>query len=169
GLMNHRQVEEANRRAFQAYLDASPVLEDVRPASEAIPALNDRLILHAGPPVGWEAMCGPMQGAVVGAILLEGWAASAEAARALAASGEIAFAPCHHHAAVGPRAGVLSPSMRVWSVAAGRPRTFASLNEGLGKVLRFGAHGADVLDRLRWMGATLGPALGHVLAALGGI
>jgi hypothetical protein len=84
-LMNLPAVEEANRKAFQAYLDAQPVLDEVRPARESIPDLNDRLILHAGPPIAWERMCGPMQGAVVGAIMFEGWAQTPDRARSLAA------------------------------------------------------------------------------------
>jgi hypothetical protein len=168
-LVNLPQVEEANLRAFRAYLDARPVLEHVGPAREMIPELSDRLILHAGPPIEWGRMCGPMQGAVIGAVLFEGWAETAEAASSLAASGEIAFAPCHHHRAVGPMAGVISPSMPVWSVAAGAHRAYSTLNEGLGKVLRYGANSVDVIDRLRWMRTTLGPALGDALRATGGI
>ena len=37
-------------------------------------------ILHAGPPIAWSAMCGPMRGAVLGAILLERWADTLDAA-----------------------------------------------------------------------------------------
>jgi len=110
-----------------------------------------------------------MHGAVIGAVLSEGWADSPDGARALCDRGEIAFAPCHHYGAVGPMAGVLSPSMPVAVVenpAAGT-RAFATLNEGLGKVLRFGAYGDEVLDRLRWMAETLAPALGAALAAHG--
>jgi hypothetical protein len=168
-LMSLPQVEEANRKAFQAYLDAHPVLEAVRPAREAIPELNERLILHAGPPIEWDRMCGPMQGAIIGAVMFEGWAETVEAATSLAASGDIAFAPCHHHRAVGPMAGIISPSMSVWSVAAGRHQAYSTLNEGLGKVLRFGANSTEVLDRLRWMRTTLGPALGEAVNAMGGI
>jgi hypothetical protein len=168
-LMSLPQVEDSNRRAFRAYLDAEPVLEQVMPAREAIPDLSGRLILHAGPPVEWPRMCGPMQGAIIGAIMLEGWAATAEAASTLAASGEIAFAPCHHHRAVGPMAGVISPSMPVWSVVAGEHRACSTLNEGLGKVLRYGANSAEVIERLRWMDAILAPALRDALRAEGGI
>jgi hypothetical protein len=168
-VMGLPQVEEANRKAFQAYLDAHPVLEAVKPAREAISDLHERLILHAGPPIEWGRMCGPMQGAIVGAIMFEGWAETIEAASSLAASGEIAFAPCHHYRSVGPMAGIISPSMSVWSVAAGGHRAYSTLNEGLGKVLRFGANSAEVLDRLRWMRTTLGPALGATVAALDGI
>jgi hypothetical protein len=99
-------------------------------------------------------MCGPQQGAITGAILYEGWADTLESAEKLAASGAVALEPCHHHGAVGPMAGIISPSMPVWVVentVAGN-RAFCNLNEGLGKVLRFGANAPDVLDRLRWLG-----------------
>jgi hypothetical protein len=168
-LINLPEVEEANLRAFRRYLDASPILEAVKPAREAIPELKDRLILHAGPPIEWGDMCGPMQGAITGAIMLEGWADSAQAAAALAASGEIAFAPCHHYGAVGPMAGIVSPSMPVWSVVTGSKRTYSTLNEGLGRVLRYGANSPEVIARLHWMGAVLGPSLNRALAATGGV
>lgn len=170
-LINHPQVEMANRTAFGAYLGAQPVLEDVKPARELIPDLAGRLILHAGPPIAWERMCGPMQGAIIGAILFEGWANDPGEAGKLAASGRITFDPCHHHQAVGPMAGIISPSMPLWLVtnASGKNRAFSGLNEGLGKVLRFGAYSAEVLQRLRWMSASLGPLLGTALQATGGI
>ncbi len=170
-LINEPRIEDANRTAFAAFLSAQPVLEDVRPALELIPNLTGRLLLHAGPPVLWDRMCGPMQGAIIGAILFEEWAATPEEAIKLAASGKIAFAPCHSHNAVGPMAGIISPSMPVWSVtnAAGRNRAFSSLNEGLGKVLRFGAYSPEVLKRLRWMSAVLGPAMSKAVKAIGGI
>ena len=170
-LINEPRIEEANRTAFATFLGAQPVLEDVRPASELIPGLTGRLLLHAGPPLSWDRMCGPMQGAIIGAILFEEWAGTPEEATRLAASGKIAFAPCHHHSAVGPMAGIISPSMPVWSVtnAAGRNRAFSGLNEGLGKVLRFGAYGLEVLKRLRWMSAVLGPTLSNAVKAIGGL
>ena len=170
-LIRDSRVEHANETAFSAFLNAQPVLEEVRPARELIADLAGRLILHAGPPLAWERMCGPMQGAIIGAILLEGWANNPEEATSLAASGKVAFAPCHHYGAVGPMAGIISPSMPLWSVRnnAGGNRAFSSLNEGLGKVLRFGAYGPEVLQRLRWMSATLGPCLGNALQRIGGI
>src|SRR2546428_4057309 len=115
------------------------------------------MLPHSGPPIGWRDMAGPVKGAVIGAILFEGWADDPEAARALAGSGAIEFAPCHHHAAVGPMAGVISPSMPVWIVrdAVHGHRAFSNLNEGLGKALRFGANGRDVIDRLRAMATDL--------------
>ena len=163
------RVAAANTRAVERLLAARPVLLDVRPAAEALPGLGARTILHAGPPIEWPRMCGPVRGAVIGAILYEGWARTPGTAQALAEHGEIHFAPCHQYGAVGPMAGIISPSMPVVVVenANAGNRAFATLNEGLGKVLRFGAHGVEVLDRLRWMAGTLGPALGEALRARG--
>lgn len=158
----------ANAEAMRRLLQARPVLEDVRPAREIIQALQDRTLLHSGPPIEWSQMCGPMQGAIIGAIVLEQWATSPDEARALASQGQVGFVPCHHVGAVGPMAGVVSPTMPVVVVrnAAGSNVAFANLNEGLGKVLRFGAFDASVLDRLRWMGAVLAPALSRALHAM---
>lgn len=170
-LTRHEKVEQANEKAFAAFLGASPVLRGVGTAGDTLSKMSERMLLHAGPPVGWRDMCGPMQGAIVGAILYEGWARDAQAALKLAASGEIAFAPCHHFAAVGPMAGIISPSMPLWIVenTASGARAYSNLNEGLGKALRFGAYGPEVLERLAWMRKTLAPALGRVLDALGGV
>jgi hypothetical protein len=156
GMIGDARIENANRTAFERYLRAQPRLVDLVLARDAMPGLAEgqRRILHAGPPIEWAHMCGPQQGAITGAILYEGWATTPEAAEALAASGKLAFEPCHAHGAVGPMAGIISPSMPVWVVentAAGN-RAFCNLNEGLGKVLRFGANSPEVLDRLRWLG-----------------
>jgi hypothetical protein len=170
-LVNDPAVEAANRTAYAAYLAAQPVLTGIGTADESIPTMRPRLILHSGPPIAWERMCGPMQGAIIGAILFEGWAPDAEKARALAESGAVAFEPCHHHGAVGPMAGVISPSMPVWIVreAASGHLTFCNLNEGLGKVLRFGANNAEVIDRLKWMAGVLRTTLEQTLIETGPI
>ena len=170
-LVGNRQVEAANKIAFDAYLAAQPVLEGIGIAGNTVPGLQGRMILHAGPPIEWQRMCGPMQGAIVGAILYEGWAAAAAGALALARSGEVRFAPCHHHGAVGPMAGIISPSMPVWIIrnASGGNRAYSNLNEGLGKVLRFGANGPDVIERLNWMGASLAPTLAAAMKILGAL
>jgi hypothetical protein len=158
-------IATANAEAVDRILASRPMLVDVRPAQEAIPGLKDRMLLHSGPPIAWASMCGPVQGAAIGACLFEGWAATPEEARRLLDGGGISFAPCHDFGAVGPMAGVLAPSMPVVVVentAAGN-RAFASLNEGLGKVLRFGAYDDSVIERLRWFASTFGPALSTVL------
>lgn len=170
-LVNDAKIDAANQKAFAAYLSADPTLVGIALAREAIVGMNERRILHSGPPIAWAQMCGPAQGAIIGAIIFEGWAKDPEAAKRLAESGEIAFAPCHHHNAVGPMAGITSPSMPVWVVrdpATGR-QTFSNLNEGLGKVLRYGANSPEVLERLSWMSTTLYRVLQMALAETGGI
>jgi hypothetical protein len=164
-------VDSANKRAFDAYAAAEPVLEGIGVAREVVPAMGERMLLHSGPPIAWERMGGAMRGAVIGGCLLEGWAKNADAARTMAERGEIAFDPCHHHSAVGPMAGIISPSMPVWMIRnrTHGNRSFSNLNEGLGKVLRYGANSPDVLERLRWMGATLASVLERGLSAGGPI
>jgi hypothetical protein len=168
-LVNHPLIEAANATALERFLAAQPKLAGIGVARDLLPGMGERMILHAGPPIEWRRMCGPMRGAIVGAILYEGWADSAARAEAMAKAGEIAFEPCHHHAAVGPMAGIISPSMPVWIVvnANGGNRAFCTLNEGLGKVLRFGANSAEVIARLNWMARTLAPTLRAGLAVLG--
>jgi hypothetical protein len=165
------RVREANAAAVARIMSSRPVLVDVQPAERAIAGLSEHLLLHAGPPIAWERMCGPMRGAVVCAILFEGWADTAEAATALADSGAVGFAPCHHYGAVGPMAGVVSPSMPVVVVenTAYGNRAFATLNEGLGKVLRFGAYDPSVLTRLHCLREIMMPALSQALQTMGPI
>jgi len=163
------RVEAANTAALSRVHKVRPQLTGVRPAAEVMPGMTDRRLLHAGPPVPWERMCGPMRGALVGAMMFEGWADNEEAATALLASGAIALTPCHDHSAVGPMAGVISPSMPVLVVVDGDRRAFATLNEGLGRVLRFGAFDAEVMTRLAWMRNVLGPALDRALRIHGAL
>ena len=170
-LPRAEMIRQANDRALQMMQDAQPVLVDIRPAREVIPGMSERTILHAGPPIAWEAMCGPIRGAVAGALVYEGKAADVADAERLAGSGKIIFSPCHHHCAVGPMAGVISPSMPVFCVrneTAGN-MAYATLNEGLGKVLRFGANGPEVIARLKWMAGVLAPSLAKALKIAGGI
>ena len=170
-IINHPLVENANKVAFTRFLNAQPVLCGVGIARNVIPDLGDRTLLHAGPPIKWSQMCGPMKGAIVGAILFEGWAKTHQEAETYAASGKVKYAPCHHYSAVGPMAGIISPSMPVWIVENkdNGQKAFSNLNEGLGKVLRFGANDSTVLDRLKWMAEVLAPALDSALRYLGGI
>jgi hypothetical protein len=154
-------IDEANSEAVRRIMAGRPVIVGLDLAKRVIPGITERTILHAGPPIDWERMCGPTRGAVMGALVYEGLAASPEDAANLAASGEIAFDSCHHRHAVGPMAGVISPSMPVWiieNIEYGN-RTYCTLNEGLGKVLRYGAFGEDVYKRLRWMADVLYPIL----------
>ena len=165
------KIEKANQEALKRMFAAEPVLVDVLPATDAITGLEDRMVLHAGPPIDWERMCGPLQGAIAGAAVFEGWSADLEAAMGLAASGGIAFHPNHHFDAVGPMTGITTRSMPVMVVEnrAFGNRAYCTLNEGLGKVMRFGGNDAEVLDRLRWLADALGPALAKALAIAGGL
>jgi hypothetical protein len=160
---------EANRRAIGAVLDVQAMLVGVAPASEVL-GLERGQFLHAGPPLEWARASGPMRGALMGAAAFEGLVDNAEDAAALFADGSaVSFEPCHHHSTVGPMAGVVSPSMWMWVLedpATGR-RTYCSLNEGLGKVLRYGAYSREVLDRLAWMRDVLGPLLADAVEAAG--
>ncbi|HEU5044579.1 MAG TPA: DUF1116 domain-containing protein [Nocardioidaceae bacterium] len=158
----------ANAEALQAMLGAQAALVDVLPASEAL-GLERGQFLHAGPPVSWERASGPLRGALIGAMLFEGLADTAEQAEAALAAGEVAWEPCHHRGAVGPMAGVVSPSMWMFALRdePNQNTAWCSLNEGLGKVLRYGAYSAEVVDRLRWMTDVLGPLLQRAVRSVG--
>jgi hypothetical protein len=172
-LLAHPTVEAANQVALARFIAADPVLTGVGVARNMLPGMASgrRLIVHAGPPIAWGAMCGPMRGAILGAVVLEGWADSIDAATGLVERGEVDLEPCHHHGAVGPMAGIISPSMPVFVVrneAAGNVAC-CNFNEGLGKVLRFGANGPAVLERLRMMASVVAPTLAAVLERTGPI
>lgn len=159
-------IERANQIVVDRMMAARPILRTVARARDVIPGMHDALLLHAGPPLAWAHASGPLRGAWIGACIFEGWARDADEAAQLLAAGQIACAPCHHHAAVGPMAGVISPSMMVYvveNVTQGN-RTFSNLNEGYGKVLRYGAYSEEVLARLRWMNEVMGPVLAAALA-----
>jgi len=158
-------VDAANRRALRQVLDAQQVLVDVRPAGEVIPGMTRQSVLHAGPPIAWERLSDPVRAAAVGAMLHEGLAPDADAAEQLGRRGEVRLEPCHHHQAVGPMAGMTTWSMPVLVVEnrATGGRAYSNLNEGLGRVLRYGGLGPDVLERLDWIRRVLGPALGEAV------
>jgi hypothetical protein len=170
-IFNDPEVDAANREAVGRMMRAQPMLTDVRPAREALPGMTERTFFHAGPPIEWARASGPLRGALIGAMIYEGLADSPESAARLGERGEIELAPCHEHQAVGPMAGVISPSMPVVVVenAAGGNRGHCTFNEGLGKVLRYGAYGADVIDRLRWIEHRLAPIVRDALRAGDGI
>lgn len=155
------KIEKANKEALHRILKAQPTLIGLGIAGEVIPGMTKETILHAGPPITWDRMCGPQRGAVRGGLVYEGLADNLTEAETLAASGKITFDPCHMHDAVGPMAGVITYSMPVWILENKTfgNRAYCTLNEGLGKVLRFGAFDEEVLTRLRWMKEVLYPVL----------
>ena len=164
-------VDEANAKVLERIRTGRPLLVGMGIAKDLIPDMGERMILHAGPPIGWERMCGPTRGAIMGAAVYEGWADSYEEAAEMAAAGEFEFDPCHHHDTVGPMAGIVSPSMPVFKIKNDTFGNFsyATQNEGLGKVLRYGGYGDDVLKHLKWMETDLYPALARALEETGPI
>ena len=165
------KIEAANREALSRILAAQPAIIGLGIAGEVIPGMTKTTILHAGPPITWDRMCGPMRGAVMGGLILEGLAANLEEAETLAASGQITFDPCNMHSAVGPMAGVVTWSMPVWIIENKTygNRAYCTLNEGLGKVLRFGACDEEVFTRLRWIRDHLYPVLKAAMEIKGSI
>jgi len=161
-------IEKANKEAFDRLLSARPVLVGMGKAIDVIPGMKKNMILHAGPPITWDRMCGPQKGAVIGALIYEGMAKDEKEAEEIAASGEIEFSPCHHHQAVGPMAGIVSPSMPVYILENETfgNKAYATMNEGLGKVLRMGAYGPDVIAHLKWMEEVMYPAMDKAIRHL---
>jgi hypothetical protein len=164
-------IDQANQMAVERMMSARPVLKAVASARDVIPGMEDNVLLHAGPPIEWARMSGPLRGAIIGAMLFERLAANETEAVSRVERGEIQFDSCHHHGAVGPMAGVISPSMKVYVVenAEHGNKSFSNLNEGYGKVLRYGAYSEEVLKKLHWMNDVLGTALGDALAQSNGI
>lgn len=164
-------IDQANTTAVNRLMSARPILKAVATAKDVIPDMKDNLFLHAGPPIEWARMSGPLKGAIIGAMLFEGIAKTEAEATSIIERGEVEFDSCHHHGAVGPMAGVTSASMKVYVVenAEHGNKSFSNLNEGYGKVLRYGAYSEDVLKKLHWMNDVLGTALADALASSSGI
>lgn len=163
------EIDQENLAITQRMKQVQPFLIDVVQAKDVIPELNDpkqKTLLHAGPPITWDAMTGPMQGSCIGAALFEKWADSEEEARLLFEAGEVRFVPCHHVHAVGPMGGITSGDMAVLVVENKQDgiRAYCTMNEGIGKVLRFGAYSEEVVQRLEWMRDVLGPTIAKALA-----
>ena len=169
--INASKITAANKKALERILNSKPALVGLDKAIDVIPGMKKDLLLHAGPPVKWAEMCGPMRGAVIGALIYEGLARNEKDAEKLAASGKIRFSPCHEHSAVGPMAGIISASMPVFIVKNEEYGNcaYATMNEGLGKVLRYGAYSPEVIERLKWMETVMYPALRRAVSHLGRI
>ena len=168
-LRSQEGIDDMNQDTIAKVVASQPVLKDNVRAKEVIPELREgKVILHAGPPIEYKNMPDPVQGSCVGAVLFEEWADNEEDARKLLASGEVKFIPCHHVHAVGPMGGITSPNMAVFVVEEETfgTRAYCTMNEGIGKVLRFGAYSEEVVNRLRWMRDVLGPVLGRALRSM---
>ena len=166
-------IEKANLEAVNRMMDSRPILVGVGKAREVIPGRgeNENVLTHAGPPITWDRMSGPVRGAVAGSLIFEGRAKDYDEAEKLVHSGKVEFAPCHHYQSAGPMAGLISPSMSVFIV---EDRTFGTqafsgLNEGYGKVLRYGAYSDEVIERLHWMDDVMAPILNEAIQDAGGV
>jgi hypothetical protein len=166
-----REVEEANAKAADTILRGMPELIGLGRAIDVVPGMTPETVLHAGPPITWDRMCGPMKGAIIGGLIYEGRASTPEEAETLASSAATEYSPCHEHSAVGPMAGIVTPSMPMFIVRNAElgGQAYCTMNEGLGKVLRYGAYGDEVIERLRWMEAALFPALSSAVERTGPI
>jgi hypothetical protein len=165
------RIDRANALAVERIVAAQPLLVDVALHARDVWPDLDHTLLHAGAPVAWDAMCGPMRGAMIGALLYERWAESTEAAERMLRDGAIRLAQCHDRQAVGPMSGIISPSMPLFVVknTAHGNVAYSNMSEGIGRVLRFGAYGDDVIARLRWIETVLAPTLRAAVRATGGI
>jgi len=171
-VVNMHRIDAANQRAVETILSADPILVDVIPAIDAIPELaTGKKILHAGPPIDWSRMCGPMRGAICGIAVFEGWAVDLAQAESMAAAGEFEFHPNHHFNAVGPMTGMTTRSQPVMVVRNNTygNEAYCTINEGLGKVMRFGGNDSSVLQRLAWLRDSLAPLMASALKSSGGI
>ena len=166
----YKTIDDANKAVVEKIVNAQVFLIDVVPAASVIPELGDYVLLHAGPPIQYREMTGPMQGSCIGAILFEDWASNADDALKMLESGRISFIPCHHVNAVGPMGGITSKNMPVLVVENRTEgnRAYCTMNEGIGKVLRFGAYDSEVVNRLKWMQTDLAPALSKTLRQIEG-
>lgn len=168
---NNEIIKKANAQVLDIILRGKPVLIGLDVAINVIPGMKKNLILHSGPPIKWEKMCGPTRGAIIGALIYEGMANTPEDAEKLASSGKIEYAPCHEHSSVGPMAGIISASMPVFIVKNEEFGNYAycTQNEGLGKVLRYGAYGNEVITKLKWMEQIMYPILKKAIESIGKI
>ena len=162
------KIERANEEATRRLTSGAPALVDIAPAGEVIPGLQGKAITHSGPPIEWQRMCGAQQGALIGMVLYEGWAETPEAARAMLGRGEVRLEPNHHHQAVGPMAGTISPSAPVWVV---ENRTFG--NRAFCRQIegrqQFGEYSREALEGLRRWRDLWAPTLREGLRVIGGL
>ena len=163
-----QRIEKANEEAVDRLTAGQPVLVDIAPAREVIPGLQDKMITHAGPPIAWNHMCGAQQGAIIGQVIYEGWAKTADEARALLGKGAIRLEPNHHHQTVGPMAGTISPSAPVWVVEnkAFGNRAFCRQVEGN---QQFGDYSDQALEGLYLWRDVWAPTLRKALFTIGGL
>jgi hypothetical protein len=163
-----QKIELANQEATGRLVQGDPVLVDIAPAGQVVPGLRDRMVIHAGPPIAWQRMCGAQRGAIIGMVIFEGWASSIQEAEAMLVRGEIRLEPNHDHQAVGPMAGTISPSLPVFVVEnkAFGNRAFCRNVEGM---QQFGDYSEKALDGLRFWRDVAAPSMQAAVRQAGGV
>jgi hypothetical protein len=161
------KIESANKEGIHRVLTAKPFLVGVKRAIDVLPGMKRRSIFHAGPPIEWRKMCGPMRGAIVGTMIFEGWANSWEEAEKLVEEGEIELSPNHDHGAVGPMAGVISPSLPVMVV---KNEKYGNVNYGriVEQKVQFGAFDKEAIASLRFWTDIVAPSIEKALGKIRG-
>ncbi len=162
-------INRANQQVLTQLCAARPMLVGMAQARDVVPGMHSHVVLHAGPPVKWENMAAAMRAAACGGLVFEGLCDTIEDAAELAGSSAITFGAAHDHNAAGAMAGVITASMPVFIAEEQNTgaRAYVSVNEGLGKALRFGANGPEVLERLRWIRDAFYPLLAQALMHTG--
>jgi uncharacterized protein DUF1116 len=156
------KIEEANKIATEKILKSRPLLLDIKPAIDVLPNMKKNSIFHAGPPIEWKRMCGPMKGAIVGTMIYEGLAENWTQAVKMIEYEEIEFSPNHDHDAVGPMAGVISPSMPVLVV---KNDTYGNICYGrfVEDRVQFGRFDMGAVETLKFWSEILAPSLGKAI------
>ena len=162
------RINAANDEVLRRVVAGDPVLVDVAPASEVVPGMRDRLILHSGPPVSWDRMCGAQRGAAIGMCLFEGWAKDPQQAEQMLRAGDIALEPNHHHRTVGPMAGTTTNNMWVWVVENKAFGNRACCRQ-VESFQQFGDYSPDALKQLQQWRDVWAPALRAAVRKMGGV
>jgi Protein of unknown function (DUF1116) len=162
------RIEEANNKALDRMRLSRPILVDIKCARDILPKMKKNSIFHAGPPIDWERMCGPLRGAIVGTMIFEGLATTWNDAVKMIRQGGIEFSSNHDHDAVGPMAGVISPSLPILVVkdSSNGKTCFARFVENR---VQFGLFDRESVDVLRFWSEKLSKLLGKAIRKSKGI
>ncbi|MGH2770334.1 MAG: DUF1116 domain-containing protein [Actinomycetota bacterium] len=162
-------IERANAEVIRRLDEGVPLLVGVAAALDAVPGMEERTVLHPGPPLPWERLCDPLARSVKATVLAEGWAFTPEEAGSLVARGGVRLEPANHHGAVLPMATALGPSAPVWVVehSRGNNRAYSGINQGPGAAAWFGMDAPEAVRLLTWLREVALPVFRATLASSG--